>query len=222
MNSYQHEFSVGFNFWMVFIILMVGVVILLGLMQHRWHTRYRTKQMFGDTLFVAVAVVAGIILAVLLVIESRDGITQALDNNIPGDEYAWQSVVMMMPVALAIGGAFAAVLYVIGRVVALMKLGWLHKEMGDRRGVQMNKHEAKQLTRRQGIRYKMAKPDYLRSVTAVQMIERRGNRVHRMRVICDEDWIQTSTGKQRPHTERHALLGERTYSHRDVHPRVRR
>lgn len=223
MNSYQHEFSVGFNFWMIFIILMVGVMILLGLMQHRWHTRYRTKQVFGDLLFVVVAVVAGIILAAMLVVESRDGITQALDNNIPSDEYAWQSVLMMLPAALVAGGVFAAVLYAIGRVVALMKLGWLHREMGNRQHVHMHRREAKQLTRRQGVRYRMAKPDYLRSVAAVQMVERKGNQIHRMRVICDEDWMQLSANtRQRPQAEQHARLSERTYSHKDVHPRVRR
>ena len=190
MNSYFYEFQIGFNFWMIYVIVMVGVMVCLGLMQHRWHTHYRTRQVFDDSLFIVVAVAAGIILAIWLAIESGNGIVQMRDNNLTSDAYAWQSAAGMPLVALMAGAIFAAILYAVGRIVALVKLGWLHREMTDRRYAQMHKCEAKQLTRRQAVRYKLVEPTYMRSVTVIHGAEQRGNQVHRMRVICDEDWMQ--------------------------------
>lgn len=189
MNSYYHEVSVGPNFWMIYIIVMVGAMILLGLMQHRWHTHYRTRQTFGNSLFSVVAIIAGIILAIWLMIESSDGIIQMLDNNIPGDAYAWQSVIGAPLVTMIVGFIFGSALYALGRIVSMTKLGWLRLRMKDNRCAQMHWREARQLTRRQGTRYKRVKPDYLRSVTTTQMVEHKGNRAHRMRIMCDDDYI---------------------------------
>ena len=197
MNSYYHGLEVGFNFWMVFVGVMIGVMIVMGLKQYR-RSRRQAVQVFDDRLFALVAVVAAIVLAIWLIVESGDGIIQWLDNGISADAYAWQSVIGMPFMAVCAASIFAVVLYAIGWTVGLAKLGHLHKELEGWQYEQTQK-EARRMARWSD-RYKMVEPTYMRSVTVIHGVEQHGGQVHRMRVICDQDWMQMANADyMQPH-----------------------
>lgn len=226
---------VGFNFWMVYVIVVVALMVIMGL-AHYQRSGKRVIERFSGWDAVKASVAAGAVFAVLLVLESFDGLVQMYDNGQPSDLYAWQSPILAMGTVLLAGACYAAILYAVERVTAFAKLGYLRREMSGWQRDQ-SRREAKRLNARQAASYRAADPGYMRSVSVLQLAERRGDQLHRARIICDEDWLPLAEpwsyaeprmrAEQRPHMESQAE--RRTYSRRGAqpreyhpHPRVRR
>lgn len=97
MNAYYHEFSISFNWWMVFAIGMLVFSILVGIFQTkvvrktvakkdgiktRYYHKYHYIERFNDNIFIILGVLSGIIFMVMLFVESADGIIQFFDNSL--------------------------------------------------------------------------------------------------------------------------------------------
>lgn len=128
MNAYYHEFAVGFNFWMVFFIVVVILMAVLGTKQYR-RLRRQVVEQFSKKKLMVVAAVLALIFGCMLVVESRDGIVQHLDNGLAANESPLISV-LGAPLVVAFAVLIAwSVFYLTGLVAGLAKAGWLYLQM---------------------------------------------------------------------------------------------
>ena len=95
---YYHEFSVGFNLWMLWIPVSIYGMFVLGHNKYRydWRREERTLKIvkeYGNKLEYLVMGFATFVLALLLLVESAHGIVQFFDNRlVPGESPMWSII----------------------------------------------------------------------------------------------------------------------------------
>jgi hypothetical protein len=119
MNEYYHAFKVGFNWWEVVAVVFAILMLIIG-----WTTLYvRTdgKIRRSHRLVLMAPIVFGVILTVLLGVESGKGILQFLDNSLAANDSAVWSLILW-PFALLFAGALLVVaLYIVGFIACFVK-----------------------------------------------------------------------------------------------------
>ena len=135
---FYHQFSVGFNWWMVLAPLFVVLEAVIG-----WRSfalrggeirRVRHKKLVDYT-----SAMFAIVVAALVLIESADGIVQLLDNRtVAGESPIW-NVGAVPFVALFVGFFYWGVLVGIGRLFSLAKAGRLLERQHQHRKVRRTK-----------------------------------------------------------------------------------
>lgn len=127
MNSFYHQFSIGFNYWFVMLPLQAILMIAFGASNVKLNKKTR-KIMRRDkkgTIASILAIGMDIILMIAVIMESSAGIIQVLDNHLsPGDDPVWSLFLFVIVVS-----TFAALMYfvffgaaVFGREAKLMYL----------------------------------------------------------------------------------------------------
>lgn len=128
---YYYGTEITFNYWMVVAPVGLALVILLGLKQYDWW-QGNIVRVFENIWYERFAVVVSIVILIMLMVESGDGIIQYLDNRMAASgysaAYAWQSVLAMPFVAMIPASIYGAMLYFVGRLAGLAKAGWLYEE----------------------------------------------------------------------------------------------
>ena len=136
MNAYYHEFSVGFNWWMVAMILFAVIAIVFGIGQTYlkrvvreqkiiWKLRYR----YNDLLFMLLGVVAAIVITIMLFVESFDGVIQSFDNSLGRYESPVWSLILAPGAIVFVGAVFGCLIDLLAIVasktkVAVQKFYW--------------------------------------------------------------------------------------------------
>lgn len=104
----------GFNFWFVISPLLLVLVALVSGLRHRRHHCRPLKDRYSDELPTVVGALATLLVAVCVIVESRDGLLQLADSGLTAqDSPAWS------PVVAAIIFSSAVLLYVILVAVAI-------------------------------------------------------------------------------------------------------
>ena len=146
---YYYGTEITFNCWMVVAPVGLILVILLGLRQYDWWQGNIAK-VFGNAWYERFAVAMSIIIMLMLMVESGDGIIQYLDNQMAAGgysaAYAWQSVFEMPFVAMMLAAIYGAVLYLVGRLAGLVKAGWLYEEKRRWRSKRWEQHKQRRKT----------------------------------------------------------------------------
>ena len=126
MNPFYHEFSIGFNIWMVVMIVSCILVALLGLKQYE-REGMRIVRCFDDRVSLVVTIVLAAVFMVMVLFESFDGVVQYFDNT-SGADPAWS--VFVAPFAIMLIGVIQwSILYIINYVAKLAKIGWLYEQI---------------------------------------------------------------------------------------------
>ncbi len=125
MSRYYHEFTVGWNWWMLAASIMVGLMVVLGVMQHYMTSDLKIKGRYNEKLFAFAATVFAIIFGLMVFIESYDGTVQWFDNRLSKGE---SGILSFGFAGFAIIGAsliFFALLYGIAVLTSWTREGYL-------------------------------------------------------------------------------------------------
>ena len=129
MNSYYHEFQIGFNWWFVVAPLLAVVMVAIGLsIFHMDERTLKIRRSYNDRLFVVLATLFAVVVMVLIFAESSDGIVQWFDNGLGKNESPVWSIVMMPFPVICLSGLYWMLLIVLGKLGAYIKCGYLHEK----------------------------------------------------------------------------------------------
>ena len=127
-NSLYHEFSIGFNWWMVVLAVALVVMVVVGLSQVVLSKNLKLRWRFNNRLIIFISSIFSIIFTVLLFVESSAGIIQVLDNNLAANDSPAWSILLMPGAIIVAGGICFALLYFVGETAAFYREGFLrHK-----------------------------------------------------------------------------------------------
>ena len=128
MNEYYHAFTIGFSGWMLVVPLAALVMALIGIFQYRMVGGVKNgkiRKVYNDIPYKYIDIFLTIIFGVLFVVGSWRGAMQYIDNQLgPNDSPVWTLIILPFVVVIGIA-VFAFVMYYIGRIAALAKLGYL-------------------------------------------------------------------------------------------------
>lgn len=153
MNPYYHEFSVGFNWWMVVGAIMVIVAIIAGVMQSYLTAGLKIKRRYNERLFALISTFGAIVFGIMLFFESGDGILQWLDNHLSLHESGALSLFFFGPALVGVAIFFFSILYGVANFASWTKEGFLcakrreiireeKEEEREKQAEQENKHGA--------------------------------------------------------------------------------
>ena len=128
MNAYYHEFSIGFNLWMVFLLVAILLMAVLGTRQYA-RVRGQIVKKFDSGLLVRVSAVMAVVLGFMITAESSSGIIQFMDNHIDAATDASWSLISLPFVVLSAALVIGIILYFVGYVAGLAKAGLLFTEL---------------------------------------------------------------------------------------------
>ena len=139
MNRYYHEFQVGFNFWMIAMVVAAIVMIVLGISQYR-RVGCKVVKQFEDKGLVTISGIMTLIVGVMVTAESSAGILQWLDNHLDSKTDAAWSLIALPVVLILIAVVMWAILY---------GIGWLASSLGHKRAQTAASLERRRMIRMQ-------------------------------------------------------------------------
>ena len=127
-NVYTHGFQVGFNTWQVVAPMMMVIAVAIGWNQYMLTPRLNIKRLYGDWALKLSAFVSGVVFAVLLSVESAQGILQLLDNIFGNDSAFWAaaSLIAMPLTSAGLAAGWTALTYYAARMAVWCRTGFLH------------------------------------------------------------------------------------------------
>ena len=152
---YYHNFSIGFNFWEIFLPLGMIFMIIPA------HKRYRisllrephVEEVHSQKQITVFAVIFAVVFGILFMFESTAGVIQVLDNSLaPTDSLAWS--IFLYPIAILFVVVVAlGMFYVSGIFWSWTVLGKLTEDTFDsekmiRLGQERKERVAKHATKR--------------------------------------------------------------------------
>ena len=83
MNPYYHSFSVGFNFWMLTVPMVIVFAFFLGKKQYHYSKRNcKIERYISKKTYKVISGVFAVLLTIQIYAESMRGITQVFDNSL--------------------------------------------------------------------------------------------------------------------------------------------
>ena len=128
-NAYYHNFTIGFNWWMVVAVVLVGLAIFVGIKMYKAIDGRRIRKVFNDKLFVLISAVSGVVMMLMLFIESWDGILQYLLNSLRFNESPALAVICAVMAIFFASFFFALIIYLVLLVSGWARFGYLHDKM---------------------------------------------------------------------------------------------
>lgn len=134
MNKYYHDFSIGFNWWMVLLVVSVVVMIIVGRSQYELRRRdgkLRIFKMFSSKRYYLIVSLLTVAFTVLFLKESWRGVIQMFDNSLSYTDspvYSLLLLVVILPFGM---GFYAYFLSMVGKFAATMKLDKLREKRRD-------------------------------------------------------------------------------------------
>lgn len=133
MNPFYHEFTIGFNFWMIYVVVAVVVAAFVGVKNYRLEKREIVKN-WSDKQLAYITMTLTVVFVVMLVVESMDGIVQYSDNHLAVGEPGALSLLVGAPMIILFSAAvFWAVLCLVVYIAGLARVGWLYNRAQEAR-----------------------------------------------------------------------------------------
>lgn len=123
-NSLYHEFTIGFNFWYIAVVIFIGLMIWFGTVIFAIK-KGRIIRCYRDTLLKVAAIVFAFITAAMVMIESSHGIIQTFDNCLGYNESGFYSIICTIITIVGIGFFTEFLYYSIGKIASWAKCGYL-------------------------------------------------------------------------------------------------
>ncbi|MBQ2660910.1 hypothetical protein IJF93_02445 [Candidatus Saccharibacteria bacterium] len=121
------------NWWPLVAIALLALTVIIARNQFKIKTspkgEKRVAEGYGDEPYLAIGFCGGILLAVMLFVESYAGIIQLLDNLMRAGDEPVVSVVFATFVALLLGVAYGTMLTVVGVAVSAHQRDKLNRQL---------------------------------------------------------------------------------------------
>ena len=139
MSDYYHEFTVGFNWWMITMPLFAIAMVALGASLYRMKERNGRLiicKNWSDAVLYIASTLFALIAMIMLVIESGNGIVQYFDNGLGRYESPVGSLIEMAIAIQCVTFLYWGLLIAVGQIGKWARLGYLNE-----RRIKTNKKE---------------------------------------------------------------------------------
>ena len=117
-NEFYHEFTIGFNAWMVLAPVMLVLAAVLATQQFRLtRQRLKVQRIFSNGVLNSTVLICGVIFATTFALESWRGVLQWCDNSLAGDSGFYSLI--LTPICIGVVSAlYGALVYVTAKTAA--------------------------------------------------------------------------------------------------------